>query len=102
VIHPDGCPPVVHDPAAPALPLVFEIAPLFLRVRGRVAGLAADEHAGLGVTLLPAEEPEASRGWQLARLAPDGGFELLAPRGRHELFLIEAAPGGWRTILTPR
>jgi hypothetical protein len=98
-VHPDGCAPVEHDPARPSLPLVFELQPLFLRVRGSVVGLAPAELARVGVTILSSDEEESSRRGELTRVQPDGSFELQAPRGNHELFLIEVATGEWRSIL---
>lgn len=97
-VHADGCAPVVHDPAAPVLPLVLELEPLFLRVRGHVRGSTPEELTGLALTRIAHGELASGRSSNLTRLAPDGSFELQAPRGRHELFLIETAPGGWRTI----
>src|SRR5204862_6222603 len=44
-VHPEGSPPVEHDPAAPRLPLVFEVQPIFARVRGRVSKVAPGELA---------------------------------------------------------
>lgn len=98
----DGSPPVVHDPAHPELPLVFEVAPIFARVRGQVVGLAPDELARVGVVLAAAPDKESGFRGELTPVRPDGSFELRASLGSQELCLIDATPGEWRAVLARR
>jgi hypothetical protein len=95
----NGSPPVVHDPAHPELPLVFEVAPIFARVRGQVRGLTADELAQVGLVLAPADSQDSGFNGELTPPRSDGTFELRASLGNHELCLVDAMPGEWRTVL---
>jgi hypothetical protein len=97
-VHTDGSVPVVHDPAAPRLPLEIEVRPIFVLVRGRVAGLTPDEREHHALTWLPADEPGARQGASPVALGPDGSFELQVPAGLRELLLIDARPGAWRPL----
>lgn len=78
---------------------MFELQPHFLRVRGRVAGLTAAELAIVGLTLFSTDQSEPERRGELTRVQSDGTLELQAHRGNHELFLVDATCGQWRTIL---
>jgi hypothetical protein len=91
-----GSPPVVHDPAHPVLPLVFEVRPLFARVSGRVAGVAPDELARCGVSFVQPHEQTA----RLAEVASDGSFELARlPLGKGALYLVRAGERGASEVL---
>jgi len=81
----DGSAPVDYDPAHPETLLVFDVAPAFASVRGRVAGFGPDELGTLGIGFALRGEQQA----RLTRPAADGAFELARlPRGEGELFLV--------------
>jgi hypothetical protein len=88
-------PPVAFDPAAPALPLVFELPPVYASIRGVVTDFAPAELGALRVVVSLGD-----LGSHLTSPAADGSFELeRVERGPCELLLVLLeAEGRTRTL----
>ena len=106
-IRPEASQPVFFDPAAPALPLVFELPPLFARIEGVVAGVAPVDSQGLRVIAVQASSPELDPSLHLDRSVlavvepgEDGSFVLGEVRmGACDLLLVRMAGGSSTKLL---
>jgi hypothetical protein len=106
-IRPEVSPPVFFDPAAPVLPLVFDLAPIFARIEGTVAGVDPADLQALRVIAVQTLGHELNPQWELdqtvlASTKPreDGGFVLeQVPMGTCNLLLVRMAKVSFADVL---
>jgi hypothetical protein len=103
----DVSPPVFFDPAAPALPLVFDLTPHLARIEGTLAGVDLEQLEAMRVIAVRSLGSEIPPEWMidqsvLASTEPleDGDFVLeRVPIGACDLLLVQTTAGSPAKVL---